>query len=425
MRTLAAILFMFSVHALAAEGTAEKTLDDRLARPEGTVRFATYNVSLAGEKSGEIHERLSKSDDPQAKAAAEIIQRVAPDVLLLNEFDYEPSGESIQFFLKNYLAVPQTGSDAPNPPQALEYPYSFTATVNTGVTSGLDLNHADGAVTQEGSDAYGQDAFGYGRYPGQYGMVVLSKFPLDTEHVRTFQKFLWKDMPGALLPTMPKDEKTPWYSAEILEKFRLSSKSHWDLGATVRGQRVHLLVSHPTPPVFDGPEDRNGKRNHDEIRLWHDYITPGKSDYLIDDQGQKGGLPAGELLIIMGDLNSDPFDGSPPLRPIRMLLEHPRLDSSVVPLSQGGKEAAEVQGGANQKHQGDPATDTGDFPDKTEPGNLRLDMLLPSKELHPVNAGVFWPLRLDARYKLTGPGHPIISSDHRMVWIDLRIPGEK
>ena len=32
----------------------------------------------------------------------------------------------------------------------------------------------------------------------------------------------------------------------------------------IDGKTVHFLTSHPTPPVFDGPEDRNGTRNGDE-----------------------------------------------------------------------------------------------------------------------------------------------------------------
>jgi hypothetical protein len=101
----------------------------------------------------------------------------------------------------------------------------------------------------------------------------VSKFPIDKAAVREFRKFLWKDMPGAKLPddaatAAPGD----WYSPEILAKFRLSSKNHCDVPVTIEGQRVHLLLSHPTPPVFDGVEDRNGRRNPDALRFCKDYI---------------------------------------------------------------------------------------------------------------------------------------------------------
>src|SRR5690606_29210447 len=146
------------------------------------------------------------------------------------------------------------------------YPYAFVAPSNTGIPSGFDLNN-DGTV------GGGDDAFGFGFFPGQYGMAVLSKFPILEDEVRTFQTFLWKDMPGALLPDDPNTAApADWYSPEELAAFRLSSKSHWDVPVDVNGNTVHVLASHPTPPTFDGAEDRNGLRNHDEIRFWADYV---------------------------------------------------------------------------------------------------------------------------------------------------------
>lgn len=206
---------------------------------------------------------LSTPDNTQARNVAETIQRVDPDVLLVNEFDYDKDGTAARLFLRNYLAVGQSGA------RPIRFPYHFTGPVNTGVASGVDLDGRNGAVTTPGSDAYGQDAFGYGWFPGQYGMLVLSKFPIDTRAIRTFQRFLWKDMPDNVMPE-------GYYSDAARDVLRLSSKSHWDVPVRLgpsAADTVHFLVSHPTPPTFDGPEDRNGRmRNHDEIRLWADYI---------------------------------------------------------------------------------------------------------------------------------------------------------
>jgi len=139
---------------------------------------------------------------------------------------------------------------------------------------------------------------------------VYSRYPIHAKDARTFQKFLWKDMPGALLPDDPATAApADWYSPQELAIFRLSSKSHWDLPIQVGDRLIHFLVSHPTPPVFDGPEDRNGLRNHDEIRLWADYVTPGRGDYIYDDAGGEGGLERGEHFVIAGDQNADPRDG--------------------------------------------------------------------------------------------------------------------
>ncbi len=250
-----------------------------------SIRFSQFNASLNRNAEGQLVTDLSTPDNPQAKAVAEIIQRNNPDVLLINEFDYVRNPlEAVQLFLQNYLAVSQNGASP------VDYPYFYIAPSNTGIASGFDLNNDGTAVTTPGAPGYGDDAFGFGNFPGQYGMLLLSKYPIDTANVRTFQNFLWKDMPDSLLSTIIDCCWNSWYSPEEQNALRLSSKSHWDVPIKVNGETVHVLVSHPTPPTFDGTEDRNGKRNHDEIRFWADYITPGKGDYIYDDGGNKGGI---------------------------------------------------------------------------------------------------------------------------------------
>ncbi|GAB3717303.1 endonuclease/exonuclease/phosphatase family protein [Nocardiopsis nanhaiensis] len=378
------------------------------------VRFATFNAALERSEEGALADELATPDSEQARNLAEIIQHVRPDVLLVNEFDYDEEGVGPQRFQDNYLSVGQNGADP------VEYPYVYTAPVNTGVASGVDLNGDGEAVTEPGSPEYAEDAFGYGLFPGQYGMVVYSQYPIVTDRVRTFQKFRWADMPDAKLPTDP-DTGEPFYSEEALEVLRLSSKSHWDIPVdTGRGRPVHLLASHPTPPTFDGPEQRNVARNHDEIRFWADYVTPRKGWYIQDDEGGLGGLTPGAPFVIAGDLNADPKDGDGHPQAMTQLLEH-RDIVDVRPSSQGGRGAAERQGGANDDHEGDPKLDSADFVDEPGPGNLRVDYVLPSRSLPARGSGVFWPTVDDPLFRLTGD-YPFPSSDHRLVWVDLVRP---
>ncbi|KKD05435.1 endonuclease/exonuclease/phosphatase family protein [Streptomyces sp. WM6386] len=395
--------------AVAGAALAGSTAVPASATGRRTVRFATFNASLNRGTQGALVTDLSTPDNVQARNAAETIQRVDPDVLLINEFDYDDAGTAARLFLRNYLAVGQNGA-AP-----IRFPYRCTGPVNTGVASGVDLDGRGGAVTTPGSDAYGQDAFGYGWFPGQYGMLVLSKYPIDARAVRTFRHFLWKDMPGHVMPP-------GYYSDEARAILRLSSKSHWDVPVRVGHSTVHFLVSHPTPPTFDGPEDRNGRRNHDEIRLWADYISgPRRSSYLYDDKGRRGGLRPGSRFVIAGDLNADPYDGDSYDHAVRQLLEHPAIRlPATPPASAGGVEAARSQGGANALHIGNPAYDTSDFNDNA-PGNLRVDHVLPSKGLEPLGNGVFWPTSDDPLYRLVGGGTNVPTSDHRLVWQDVRV----
>jgi len=220
-----------------------------------------------------------------------------------------------------------------------------------------------------------------------------------------------------MLPDNPAtNAPADWYSPEELKVVRLSSKSHWDLPIQVGHKTVHFLVSHPTPPVFDGPEDRNGTRNFDEIGFWADYVS-GR-DYMYDDQGHRGGLHRGASFVIAGDQNSDPLDGDSVPGAIQQLIDHRRIQDPL-PTSAGGPEAAARQGGANATHRSDPLYDTADFADTT-PGNLRADYVLPSKGLKVKGAGVFWPVPSDPLSRLTGE-FPFPSSDHRSVWLDLRL----
>jgi Endonuclease/Exonuclease/phosphatase family len=376
-------------------------------RKRDAVRFATFNASLNRNLQGQLISDLSTLDNPQARTIAEIIQRARPDVLLINEFDFDEGGVAARLFQDNYLAVSQMGAEP------IHYGYRFVAPSNTGIPSGFDLNN-DGTVG--GPD----DAFGFGFFPGQFGMAVYSKYPIDYESIRTFQGFLWKDMPGALLPD---DPSTPapadWYSPEELDVFRLSSKSHWDVPIEVGHRVVHFLVSHPTPPVFDGPEDRNGTRNHDEIRFWADYISPGKrSRYIYDDEGRRGGLKPGSRFVIAGDQNSDPFDGDSIPRSAQLLLDHPLVNDRTTPTSEGAVEQTQLQGGVNLTHEGDPAFDTADFAEP--PGNLRVDYVLPRVNMKILDGEVFWPLSSDPLFRLVGV-FPFPSSDHKLVWIDVRV----
>jgi endonuclease/exonuclease/phosphatase family metal-dependent hydrolase len=363
-----------------------------------TVRVAVFNASMSRDAPGALARALLGEDD-QIAAVAQVIRAADPDILVLNEFDY---GEGvIETFARDWLGG--------------AYPHVFVAPSNTGVATGLDLN-ADGTVgTEPGGFAYANDAQGFGLFEGQYGMAVLSRLPIRTEAARTFRSFLWADMPDARLPVTEAGES--FYPEEALAILRLSSKSHWDVPVAVGGDVLHVLVSHPTPPVFDGPEDRNGRRNADEIRFWADYVQG--AEWIYDDAGTTGGLATGAHFVIAGDLNADPADGDSLPGAVQQLLDLPLIDTSVTPSSDGGSAAAAAQGGANAGHAGDPARDTADFgddPGRNGPGNLRVDYVLPSSTLRIEDAGIVWPV--------DGPLARAAdrASDHRLVWIDVTLP---
>ncbi len=369
-----------------------------LAKSSTPVRVATFNTSLYSDTDGGLRARLQAGDE-KARQIAAIIQHRRPDILLLNEFDYDEGAVAAGIFQRDYLEVGQFGQ----PP--IRYPYRYLAAVNTGEPTGLDLDR-DGRV------AGGNDAFGFGAHRGQYGMLVLSRFPIVTAGVRTFRTLPWHRMPGALQPIDPQTQ-APWYPRDAWLKLRLSSKSHWDVPVETSEGVLHFLVDHPTPPVFDGAEDRNGRRNFDEIRLWAEYISSAPNPWLCDDHGRCGSLPEGERFVIAGDQNADPVDGDSMPGAIGQLLEHPRVLKVAAPRSEGALASTRKVGDGNVAHRGPASEDTGEF--GTRLGNLRLDYLIPSLGLSVQGSGVFWPK----------PGQTgsewISASDHHLVWMDVTL----
>lgn len=388
---------------------------DRAAYPASAaepriLRIATYNTSLNDDAAGGLVRRL-RAGDANARKIAAVLQRVRPDIVLLNELDYDAAHVAAGLFQRDYLEHAQAGGG-----DALRYPYRYLAPVNTGVPSGLDLDH-DGQAGGDGR-ARGNDAWGYGLHPGQYGMLVLSRYPIDSAGVRTFQLLKWSALPDAARPVDPRARRF-FHADAIWKQLRLSSKSHWDVPIRTPLGTLHFLAAHPTPPVFDGPEDRNGARNADEIRLWRDYIgaaaqpatAAATASWLCDDQGRCGGLPADARFVIAGDMNNDPADGDGRHDAIVELLEHPRVLRHATPGSAGGAETARAYAAQGIVHRSAAQHVTGDFGARV--GALRLDYVLPSAGFALHGSGVYWPARGQ-------PGAELIdASDHRLVWVDL------
>ncbi|MDJ0825216.1 MAG: endonuclease/exonuclease/phosphatase family protein [Rhodobacter sp.] len=345
------------------------------------LRIATWHVELTRKGPGLLLRDILKGD-AQVEAVVAGVAEAAPDILLLTAIDYD-------------LGLVALGALADRLEAAgAAYPHRFALRPNAGLMTALDL---------DGDDRLGgpRDAQGYGRFAGHGGMAVLSRLPIAQEEVRDFSALLWADLPGALLPEA---DGQPFPSAAARAVQRLSSTGHWDLPVRLPGgERLHLLAFAATPPVFDGPEDRNGKRNHDEIALWTAYLD-----------GRLAQPPPAAPVVVLGNANLDPVDGEGRHTAIAGLLGHRRLQDPR-PASAAGAEAARRQGGANTAHRGDPALDTADWRDHGGPGNLRVSYVLPDAGLTVLDAGVAWPERPDG-----GDGPPALR--HRLVWVDVVTP---
>lgn len=337
------------------------------------LRIATFDTELERSGPGLLLSDILAGDE-QVSAVVAVIASARPDVLVLNGFDHDRDGHALAA-LGSLLEAAGT-----------HFPHSFAARPNAGVESGLDLD-GNGRIGEA------RDSQGYGAFTGQGGMAVLSRYPLG--EVRDFTGFRWIDLPGAILPEA---NGSPFPSARAQAAQLLSSVAHWDVPVLADGGTVHLLAFSATTPVFDGPEDLNGRRNHDEIAFWQ-RLLDGDLPY----------APPSGPVVVIGNANLDPADGEGRREAIQALIDDPRLQDAL-PSSRGGAAAA------NPAHLGDPARDTVDWRDPL-PGNLRVDYVLPDARLRVLDAGVVWPAPDDPLAKLVE-----MASAHRLVWVDIAFP---
>ncbi|MGB3313244.1 MAG: endonuclease/exonuclease/phosphatase family protein [Albidovulum sp.] len=318
--------------------------------------------------------------DEQVEAAADVIAAAAPDILLVTGFDYDLDGVALAAFADRL-------SD-----RGVDYPHAFAIRPNTGWQSGVDLN-GDGKLGGPG------DAQGYGRFAGENGMAILSLLPIENGAALDYSTFLWRDLPEGLIAGAALSD-----DAQAVQ--RLSTTGHWSVPVILSdGSHLTLLAWYATPPVFDGSEDRNGRRNHDETAFWLRLL----------DGDLPFEAPSGPF-VLLGDANLDPVDGDGRAEALSALLTDPRIQD-VRPGSDGARAAAAQQAGVNESQSGEAATDTADWPDDRGPGNLRVDYVLPSAGLKVLDAGVWWP----------EPGDPALApveaaSRHRLVWVEVEFP---
>lgn len=351
--------------------------------------MATWNADLSRRGPGLLLADIESGKDAQVATVAAVIAAVAPDVLLLTGIDYDARLAALRALAGKIGA------------EGVVYPHLFALRPNTGRATGLDLD-GDGRRGGPG------DSQGFGRFAGQEGMAILSRLPIAKDGVRDFSAFLWRDLPGAFLPEGPDG---PFPSAEALAVQRLSTTGHWAVPVMLPGGgALTLLAWHATPPVFDGPQDRNGRRNHDEAAFWA----------LLIEGRIPGEAPPEAPFVLLGDANLDPEDGEGRREAIRALLAHPALQDPA-PASAGGAAAALAQGGPNRTHSGAAALDTADWPEEGRrgpgPGNMRVDFVLPSSALEVRGAGVFWPVPGEAMAEVAAA-----AARHRLVWVDIALP---
>ena len=301
---------------------------------------------------------LTERPEPQSDAAIAVMAAAQADILVLGDLDWDHNHAGLTALQDRLEAAGQV--------------YSFTTFPQpvSGQDSGFDLD-------EDGRRREPEDAIGYGRFTGDNGVAILSKLPLG--RVETHHQIKWVDR-ASISDLVPQGADT------VLP---LASSALWE----VEVEHTTLLAFSLSPPVFDGPEDRNGRRNRDQIAFLKERAAALRDP------------------VLVGRLNLDPNDGDGWRDVASALLSDPHLQDPQ-PSSVGGQAAPNPS-----HHIGDPGLDTADWQDG--PGPLRVDYILPSRKLKVVGSGVFWP----------GSDDPMredveVSGANRLVWVDLEITTE-
>lgn len=307
-----------------------------------TLRIATFNAELIRKGPGLLLRDIKRGEDPQITAFRALLERAKPDIIALQGIDFDLRLTALAALADDLGKV------------GLSYPHRFSAAPNAGQATGLDLNG-------NGKRGDADDSHGYGRFNGNGGMAVLSRYPIVLDDIEDFTSLLWRDLPNHIYPTVRGE---PFGGKEVFDIHRLSSRGHWVVPITTPEGPVRLMTFHATPPVYDGPEDRNGRRNHDEIAFWSNYLERDK---------------ASTPFAILGTANLDPDRGDGRREAIDALLENPLLQN---PFDD---------------------TPTADFKDPF-PGDLRVDYLLPSAHWRVTDHGM-----------MSDPA----ASRHSLLWVDI------
>ncbi len=130
-----------------------------------TLRVATYNTELSRDGPGLLLRDIQR-DNPQVTAVVEVLSQTRPDIIALQGIDWDLD----ELALSNLAgALAKVGMD---------YPYQFSEQPNSGLETAFDL---DGDGLTHGP----RDAQGWGRFTGQGGLAVLSRYPIDLAATKT------------------------------------------------------------------------------------------------------------------------------------------------------------------------------------------------------------------------------------------------
>ncbi len=289
---------------------------------------------------------------PQISSLVKVITAALPDVLVLTGFDNDAGDLALAQFAARFGG---------------KFPYFRGLVGNEGRESGLDLD-GDGKL---GGWA---DALGFGKFPGNAGMAILTRYPILS--VSNENEILWTGVEGAGMPR--RSDGSYFLRSDVAVKIPVFSHGFFEVDIDLGDSVLTVFASYLSPPVFDGPEDMNGLRNAAELQT-----IAG----LLKDRS--------EPFALLADLNNDPQKGEGHKAPLLELLAQLGQPDDLIGLPT-----------ANWASVADP---------------MRVDYVLPAPSVNVVRAGVVSPDQSSKNYGLT-EADIRLASDHWLVWADIVPP---
>jgi len=345
-------------------------------------RVGTYNIEILSSS------KLNDPDEPQVNAAVEVIARVSPDILAIQELQYElEAGET-----PGAMDEANNGRVLADLMRAADETGGYDHTLIVLGNSGFDWPGYDPDV----HDPY----FGPGGStpPGMFNMAVISRYPILVDQVEFIIDFSWTDLPENSLSVLEATTGVvvpagfPLFSAGLLV-------APIDLGDEI----LYLVVLQTTPPHVS---DIHKHRNLDQLtglRLLVDGALPGYED----------ALPSDARFVLVGDWNADGDHGDGFPEAIYQLLEHP----SITPFQPTGAGSIGV---SPEKNTTASVCGEGDGLDAADPATgmqFQMDYVLPSANLGaPITGGMFYP---DFETEPDDWALACAASNHMLLWGDL------
>lgn len=373
---------------------ADPTETDLGAVETQRVRVGHWNIKELGTK------KLLDEDAPQLVAMAQVLDRFRPDILSINE---------LQFDIEN---VPEAGlPGAPSTVQPgdacqaknarrladrlhalnpeLRYDYAVVAMGNSGV---------EFQTTEEVADNFKVRP---DEFLGRYSLGLISRYPILHDQVRVLHDLAWHDLPGNSIDAIRED-----LDIEVPEGYWLFEKAIVVVPIDVNGSILHVVLLHP---MTSGFHPMNPYRNHDELRALQLWLA-GE----LDAPGWEP-LPEDAMFVLIGDWNVDPEDGDGDRASLPQVLSSPRVVTHF-PEGEGGTKGVNPRRNTFLSGCG---REDGTLP--WNPQNkmqMQLDYMLPSTTIgQPTESGIFWPTYPSEDWNLA-----CRASDHRLMWEDLALP---